>query len=82
MEMGKLKVSWVRLAGVTLGIVASEKDFLRARKRCLPTAHKRAKSLLMNPTQKQFSLNRGASRKQIPISKMCPEFHFFNKPFA
>ncbi len=22
----------------------------------------------MNPTQKQFSLNRGASRKQIPIS--------------
>ena len=23
----------------------------------------------MNPTQKQFSLNRGASRKQIPISK-------------
>ena len=23
----------------------------------------------MNPTQKQFSLNRGASRKQIPISR-------------
>ncbi len=24
----------------------------------------------MNPTQKQFSLNRGASRKQIPISDL------------
>ncbi len=25
----------------------------------------------MNPTQKQFSLNRAASRKQIPISAEC-----------
>ena len=28
----------------------------------------------MNPTQKQFSLNRGASRKQIPISNMTLDF--------
>ena len=25
----------------------------------------------MNPTQKQFSLNRGASKKQIPISVLA-----------
>ena len=29
-----------------------------------------AKSTLMNPTQKQFALNRAASRKQFPISKI------------
>ena len=29
----------------------------------------------MNPTRNQFSLNRGASRKQIPISR----FSAFNK---
>jgi len=33
-------------------------------------------SPLMNPTQKQFSLNRGASRKQIPISSRTDPFTF------
>jgi len=34
----------------------------------LTPAHGGAKSPHMNPTQKQFSLNRAASKKQIPIS--------------
>ena len=40
----------------------------KPRKRCLPTVREGAKSPTMNPTQKQFSLNRAASKKQIPIS--------------
>ncbi len=40
----------------------------KARKTCLTPAPPGRKSPEMNPTQKQFSLNRAASKKQIPIS--------------
>jgi hypothetical protein len=42
----------------------------KPRKRCLSSVHEGAKSLSMKPPQKQFSLNRAASRKQIPISSI------------
>src|ERR1035437_7569119 len=40
------------------------------RKPCLTRADEGAELPKMNPTQKQFSLNRAASKKQIPISEI------------
>jgi len=34
----------------------------------IDTGRRKRRVAAMNPTQKQFSLNRAASRKQIPIS--------------
>ena len=47
--------------------LARAKHGEKTAKSFLPAAV-RVYSLAMNPTQKQFSLNRAASKKQIPIS--------------
>ena len=45
----------------------NRRELVTARHRCLPSVLEGAKSPTINPTQKQFSLNRGAP-KQFPIS--------------
>jgi len=64
----------IRLGGTswrqnTSGLAKAPNSGQKATKQSLTSAEKDGKSQKMNPTQKQFSLNRAASKEQIPISR-------------